>query len=407
MRRSAPRTARARSGSEPYTPRPMSTVARADFRLHSGYQPSGDQPQAIRELSEGVRRGDRFQCLLGVTGSGKTFTMANVIARTGQPTLVISHNKTLAAQLYGEFRRFFPENAVEYFVSLLRLLPARGLHPVHRHLHREGRLDQRGHRPAAALRHREPPRAAATWSSWPPCPASTAWVAPEEFKRGMLFVETGQRIEREELLRELVEIQYGRNDIAFERGTFRVRGDMVEVFPAYEETALRIEFFGDEIERIAVVDPLTGEVLAAARPGARSIRPSTSSRRRSGAATWSGRSAQELEERLDGARRGEEAASRRSGSERAPSTTWRCSRRWATARDRELLAPPRRPRPGERPTRLLDYFPEDFLLHHRRVARDAAAGRGHVQRRPLAQADAGGARVPAAVRAGQPAAELR
>ncbi len=338
----------------------MSTVARADFRLHARYQPSGDQPQAIRELSEGIRRGDRYQCLLGVTGSGKTFTMANVIARTGLPTLVISHNKTLAAQLYGEFRRYFPENAVGYFVSYYDYYQPEAYIPsTDTYIEKDASINEdidrlRLSATANLLSRRDVVIVASVSCIY-------GLGSPEEFKRGMLFVETGQRIERQELLRKLVQIHYRRNDIAFERGTFRVRGDVVEVRPAYEETALRIEMFDDEIERIAVVEPLTGNVLhqlnqAAVYPAKHFITPNE----RRGEMVHSIR--QELKERLEVL-----------NAEKKYLEAQRLKSR--TEYDLEMLQEMgycpgvenysrhlSGRKAGERPTCLLDYFPDEWLL---------------------------------------------
>jgi excinuclease ABC subunit B len=234
---------------------------KADFRLVSRFDASGDQPQAIRELTQGLRRNDQYQCLLGVTGSGKTFTMANVIAQMGRPTLVISHNKTLAAQLYGEFRQFFPHNAVGYFVSYYdyyqpeAYLPATNTY-IEKDASINDDIDRLRLQATANLVNRRDVVIVASVSS------IYGLGNPEDFKSGMLFLETGQRIERQVLLLALVEAYYTRNDVASTRGTFRVRGDVIEVRPAYEETALRIEMFDDEIEALSVVDPLTGNVIS-------------------------------------------------------------------------------------------------------------------------------------------------
>ena len=238
----------------------MNQTERADFRLHSPYEPSGDQPQAIRELADGLERGDRAQVLLGVTGSGKTFTMANVIARYGRPTLIISHNKTLAAQLYGEFRNYFPENAVGYFVSYYDYYQPEAYIPsTDTYIEKDAGINEDIDRLRLS--------ATANLLSRPDVVivASVSCIfglgSPEDFKRGMLFIKSGQRIDRDDILRRLVEIHYARNDTAFERGQFRVRGDVIEVRLAYEETALRIEMFDDEIEQISVVNPVTGTVM--------------------------------------------------------------------------------------------------------------------------------------------------
>src|ERR671921_615723 len=194
------------------------------FNLVSDFSLAGDQKRAIGELVEGLDRGDTHQVLLGVTGSGKTFTMAQTIARVNRPTLVMVHNKTLAAQLFQEFRRFFPENAVEYFVSYYDY-----------------------YQPEAYV------------------PATDSYIyglgSPEAYYGMLLPLERGQRIDREQILRKLVEIQYERNDMDFGRGTFRVRGDIVEVYPSYEDQALRIELFGDDVDDLASFDPLTGKTI--------------------------------------------------------------------------------------------------------------------------------------------------
>jgi len=240
---------------------PRSTAPeRAQFQLVSKYEPSGDQPEAIRELTQGVLRGDRYQCLLGVTGSGKTFTMANVIARTGRPTLIISHNKTLAAQLYGEFRQFFPHNAVGYFVSYYDYYqPEAYLPATNTYIEKDASINEDIDRlrlaAAASLMSRRDVVIVASVS------CIYGLGSPEEFKRGMVFLEVGERRDRDDILRDLVRIYYTRNDIEFGRGTFRVRGDVLELRPAYEETGVRIEMFDDEIEAISVIEPLTGNVI--------------------------------------------------------------------------------------------------------------------------------------------------
>ena len=238
----------------------MIDTQKADFRLRSQFEPAGDQAQAIRELTEGVQRGERRQCLLGVTGSGKTFTMANVIARLGRPALVISHNKTLAAQLYGEFRQFFPENAVGYFVSYYDYYqPEAYLPSTDTYIEKDASINEdidrlRLSATANLLSRRDVVIVASVSCIY-------GLGSPESFKAGMVQLQVGQKVERDDILRQLVEIHYQRNDLAFERGHFRVRGDVVEVRLAYEETALRIEMFDDDIEQISVINPLTGTVL--------------------------------------------------------------------------------------------------------------------------------------------------
>ncbi|UCG50898.1 MAG: excinuclease ABC subunit UvrB [Candidatus Latescibacterota bacterium] len=229
------------------------------FKLRSSYAPTGDQPQAIEKLVTGIREGADSQVLLGVTGSGKTFTMANVIAELGLPTLVVSHNKTLAAQLYGEFSGFFPENSVEYFVSYYDYYQPEAYVPsTNTYIEKDASInediDRLRLRAASALMTRTDVVVVASVS------CIYGLGSPEAFKKMTIVLDVGGRIERDDLLRRLIEIQYSRTDVAFTRGTFRVRGDMVEIRPAYEEEALRIELFGDEIEALSVTDPLTGAV---------------------------------------------------------------------------------------------------------------------------------------------------
>ncbi len=231
----------------------------AEFKLVSQFQLEGDQPQAVAQLSEGLQQGRRYQTLLGVTGSGKTYTMANVIASYGRPTLVISHNKTLAAQLYGEFRSFFPDNAVEYFISYYDYYQPEAYLPstdtyIEKDTAINDEIDRLRLRATSSLLSREDVIIVASVS------CIYGLGSPEVWQEMLLFLHRGQRIDRNQILQKLVEIHYTRNDIAFERGTFRVRGDVVEVIPAYEKEAVRIEMFGDEIEAIHVVDVLTGEV---------------------------------------------------------------------------------------------------------------------------------------------------
>jgi excinuclease ABC subunit B len=231
------------------------------FQLQAPFAPAGDQPRAIAELTAGLARGDRFQTLLGVTGSGKTMTMANVIAQFGKPALVLSHNKTLAAQLYGELKGFFPQNAVEYFVSYYDYYQPEAYVPASdTYIEKDSSInediDRLRLRATSSLMERDDVIIVATVS------AIYGLGDPETYRASMVTLSVGQTIPRDEILKALVRIQYGRNDIAFERGTFRVRGDTVEIFPAYEEQAVRIEMFGDEIERISKIDPLTGQGIA-------------------------------------------------------------------------------------------------------------------------------------------------
>ncbi|MGI8857581.1 MAG: excinuclease ABC subunit UvrB [Thermomicrobiales bacterium] len=230
------------------------------FSVVSNFEPTGDQPQAIEKLSRGVQEGFRHQTLLGVTGSGKTFTMAKVIERVQKPTLVLSHNKTLAAQLYSEFKEFFPNNAVEYFVSYYDYYQpeayiARSDTYIEKESEVNEEIDRLRHAATRALFERRDVVIVASVS----CIYGIG--APEEYGKTIVSFRKGGSIRRERILRLLVDIQYERNDSTLVRGTFRVRGDTLEIFPAYEEIALRIELWGDEVERIVSVDPLTGEVL--------------------------------------------------------------------------------------------------------------------------------------------------
>ena len=232
----------------------------AKFDLQAPFQPAGDQPRAIAELTAGLERGDRFQTLLGVTGSGKTMTIANVIRNVGRPTLVLSHNKTLAAQLYGELKSFFPNNAVEYFVSYYDYYQPEAYVPssdtyIEKDASINDDIDRLRLRATSSLMERNDVIIVATVS------AIYGLGDPVTYRETMVTLTVGQQIKRDDILRSLVKIQYSRNDVAFERGTFRVRGDTVEIFPAYEEQAVRIEMFGDEIEKISKVNPLTGETI--------------------------------------------------------------------------------------------------------------------------------------------------
>lgn len=233
-----------------------------DFRLHSKFQPTGDQPQAIKSLTEGVLDGIRTQVLLGVTGSGKTFTMANVIANVNRPALVIAHNKTLAAQLCNEFREFFPENRVEYFVSYYDYYQPESYIPstdtyIEKDMSLNDEIDKLRNSATASLGERRDVIVVASVS------CIYGLGAPEEYFRLAISLRPGMEMERDALLRRLVEIQYSRKDIDFQRSSFRVRGDIVEIFPAgNSEVAVRVEFFGDEIDRICEVDALTGTVIS-------------------------------------------------------------------------------------------------------------------------------------------------
>jgi excinuclease ABC subunit B len=349
---------------QPAPPRPRALLVRdappAEFRLHAPYEPTGDQPRAIRELVEGLRRGDRSQTLLGVTGSGKTFTMANVIAAAGRPTLVISHNKTLAAQLYGEFKSFFPENAVGYFVSYYDYYQPEAYVPqTNTYIEKDASINDDIDRlrlaATSALLERRDVVVVASVS------CIYGLGSPEDFRREMLLIETGERSTREDILNQLVHNQYMRGDLELKRGTFRVRGDVVEIHPAYEETAIRIELLGDVVERISIIDPLTGKTQQTIRTAA--IYPAKHFvthpvRLQEGIRAIR----EELTERLDlFQREGKLLEAQRL--------------KMRTEYDLEMLReigycpgienysrPLSGRRPGERPQCLIDYFPDDFLL---------------------------------------------
>ena len=232
------------------------------FILHSEYQPTGDQPEAIDALVKGFEEGDQFQTLLGVTGSGKTFTMANVIAKLNKPTLVIAHNKTLAAQLYGEFKEFFPENAVEYFVSYYDYYQPEAYVPssdtyIEKDSSINDEIDKLRHSATAALTERRDVVIVASVS------CIYGLGSPIDYQNMTVSLRPGMIKDRDEVIRRLIDMQYTRNDMDFQRGTFRVRGDVLEVFPISEsDRAIRVEFFGDEVDRITEIDVLTGEVLS-------------------------------------------------------------------------------------------------------------------------------------------------
>ena len=237
----------------------MQTIQK-QFKLHSEYAPTGDQPQAIKELVEGFKKGNQFQTLLGVTGSGKTFTMANVIEQLNKPTLVIAHNKTLAGQLYAEFKEFFPENAVEYFVSYYDYYQPEAYVPstdtyIAKDSSINDEIDKLRLSATMALAERKDVIIISSVS------CIYGLGSPIDYKNMVISLRPGMEKDRDELLRKLIDIQYDRNDMDFKRGTFRVRGDVVEIFPAESsDTAIRVEFFGDEIDRILEIDVLTGEI---------------------------------------------------------------------------------------------------------------------------------------------------
>lgn len=231
-----------------------------EFRLHSEFQMTGDQPQAVEKLAEGIADGLKYQTLMGVTGSGKTFTMANLIEKVNRPTLVISHNKTLAAQLHGEFKEFFPENAVEYFVSYYDYYQPEAYVPstdtyIEKDSDINAEIEKLRHSATAALAERRDVIIVASVS------CIYGLGSPFDYENQMLSLRPGMEKPRRDILRKLVDIQYTRNDMSFERGTFRVRGDIIDIYPAGNDSAVRVELFGDEIESIKEINPITGEIL--------------------------------------------------------------------------------------------------------------------------------------------------
>ena len=233
-----------------------------EFKIHSEFKMTGDQPQAVETLANGILQGKRAQTLMGVTGSGKTFTMANIIERVQKPTLVISHNKTLAAQLHGEFKEFFPENAVEYFVSYYDYYQPEAYVPstdtyIEKDSQINDEIDKLRHSATAALAERRDVIIVASVS------CIYGLGSPVDYENQVLSLRPGMEKSRQDILRRLVDIQYNRNDMAFERGTFRARGDVIDIYPAGSESAVRVELFGDEVESIKEMNPVTGEITVA------------------------------------------------------------------------------------------------------------------------------------------------
>ncbi|MFH1699833.1 MAG: excinuclease ABC subunit UvrB [Candidatus Zixiibacteriota bacterium] len=231
----------------------------SEFQLVSNFEPKGDQPEAIDRLVRGLEQGQKHQTLLGVTGSGKTFTMANVIARYNRPALILSHNKTLAAQLYGEMKAFFPNNAVEFFISYYDYYQPEAYIPttdtyIEKDTSMNDDIDRLRLRATASLLERKDVIIVSSVS------CIYGLGSPKDYKELLLFLEVGQEVDRDEMIRQLIHIHYNRNDIDFSRGNFRVRGDTIELIPAYQEYALRIEFYGDEVERLTTFNPVSGEI---------------------------------------------------------------------------------------------------------------------------------------------------
>ncbi len=330
------------------------------FRVVSDFAPTGDQPQAIREIADGILAGREAQTLMGVTGSGKTFTMAKIIEAVQKPTLVISHNKTLAAQLHGEFKEFFPDNAVEYFVSYYdyyqpeAYVPSRDLY-IEKDADINEEIDKLRHSATAAQLERKDVIIVASVS------CIYGLGSPASYRNQLISLRPGMEIERMELLRRLTEIQYTRNDIDFQRGSFRARGDVIDIYPAGGEEAVRLEMFGDEIESIREIDPLTGEVTASRQHI--SIFPAShyvTSREDMQLAVASIR--EELKERLDWFRangkllEAERLEQRTNYDIEMMMEVGTCKGIENYSRHINFL------KPGERPYTLLDYFPDgDFL----------------------------------------------
>ena len=331
------------------------------FKLVSEYQPTGDQPQAIKELVEGFKEGNQFETLLGVTGSGKTFTMANVIQQLNKPTLIIAHNKTLAAQLYGEMKEFFPENAVEYFVSYYDYYQPEAYVPssdtyIAKDSAVNDEIDKLRLSATAALIERRDVIIVSSVS------CIYGLGEPENFEKMMVSLRPGMEKDRDEVIRQLIDIQYDRNEMDFKRGTFRVRGDVVEIIPANEsDTAVRVEFFGDEIDRITQIDVLTGEIRGelehvAIFPASHYVVPAEQIKKATAAIE------QELEERVryfkgeDKLLEAQRIEERTNFDIEMLKETGFCSGIENYSRHLAGL------QPGQPPHTLMDYFPDDFLI---------------------------------------------
>ena len=330
------------------------------FELAAPYEATGDQPKAIKELVEGFRDGLKAQTLLGVTGSGKTFTMANIIAQLNRPTLVISHNKTLAAQLHGEFKEFFPKNAVEYFVSYYDYYQPEAYVPstdtyIEKDSDINAEIEKLRHSATAALAERRDVIIVASVS------CIYGLGSPFDYENQMLSLRPGMEKPRRDILRKLVDIQYTRNDLAFERGSFRVRGDIIDIYPAGNDSAVRVELFGDEIESIKEMNPVTGEILGIRNhisiyPASHYVTSPESMERALKTID------EELNERVQWFKdRGKLLEAQR--IEQRTRYDLEMLREIGTCKgienySRHLAGN----RPGERPYTLIDYFPDDFLV---------------------------------------------
>ena len=375
-----------------------------DFQLISPFQPAGDQPQAIQALVEGIVAGQRHQVLMGVTGSGKTFTMANVIQAVQRPTMVISHNKTLAAQLYAEFRSFFPHNSVHYFVSYYdyyqpeAYIPQRDIY-IEKDASINDEIDRLRLATTSALVSRSDVIVVASVSS------IYGLGSPDDYRQMMVALERGTTMDRDDMLMKLVDIQYDRNDVSFERGRFRVRGDCVEIWPAYEEYALRVEFWGDEIDQLSLINPTSGETIATqdrlfVYPAKHFVMPEQRIEQAVAAIK------QELEEQLERFRLNGKLLEAQRLSAR-------------TRFDMEMLqetgvcpgienySRPLSGRAAAAARYAVRFLPRGFPAVCRRIARDRAADPSHVRGRPESQAHFGGTWVPPAQCHGQPSAAVR
>jgi len=330
------------------------------FKLNNQFRPSGDQPQAIERLAQGLREGKKFQTLMGVTGSGKTFTMANVIAQFDKPVLLISHNKTLAAQLYEEFKELFPENAVEYFVSYYdyyqpeAYIPQRDIY-IEKDASRNDDLDRLRLSATSNLVSRRDVLLVASVS------CIFGLGSPESYKSSVLPLRVGQSIDRDAMLRKLIDLQYARNDVDFKRATFRVRGDVVELRPSYEEYAIRIEFFGDELSALEILNPLTGEIISSEQqvfiyPAVHYVMPENQVERAIASI------GEELEHRVMELRgqgkllEAQRLLARTKYDMEMIQEVGYCSGIENYSRHLDGRAP------GEKPYTLLDYYPKDFVL---------------------------------------------
>ncbi len=333
----------------------------AEFRLHSDYKPTGDQPQAIRALAEGFAEGNQFETLLGVTGSGKTFTMANIIQAVGKPTLIISHNKTLAGQLYGEMKEYFPENAVEYFVSYYDYYQPEAYVPssdtyIAKDSSINDEIDKLRHSATAALSERDDVIIVASVS------CIYGLGSPIDYQNMVISLRPGQESDRDQVIEKLVDLQYERGDMDFKRGTFRVRGDVLDIFPAGSDVhGVRIEFFGDEIDRLLEFDALTGTIVselkhAAIFPASHYVVSRQSQERAIRAVE------EELEERVEYFKRHDKLIEAQRIAERTNfdmemlRETGFCSGIENYSRHLTGLEP------GAPPYTLMDYFPNEFLL---------------------------------------------